>query len=461
LNGGTFGRNVRVNEPIATPPRRHNSMAASAALYERALAIMPGGSTRATLYSPPFPPYATRGQGSRVFDEDGQEYLDLVNNFFSQVHGHAHPEIVAAVQSQAALGLSFALPTASEVVLAEEICARSEVLENIRFCNSGTEAVMIAIKAARAFTGRARIAKFEGAYHGAYDHVEVSLDSNPSNWGSATAPASIAYAAGTPPRVLEETVVLPFDDPAACEALIDGHAADLACVLMDPMPSSVGMIEAPPDLLRLLRDATARHGVVLICDEIVNFRLGWGGAHSRYNFTPDLVTLGKVIGGGQPIGAIAGRRELMAVFDVRQGRPRLSHGGTFTANPLTMAAGLASMRLLTQDALARLNAMGARLRHGLAAQFARSGVPMQVTGAGSLFRVHPIDRPVTGYRSAYTTAAEKARLNALRQHLQAHGVLVTKNISGALSTVMTDADIDLVLQVFAAGLDSVAELRGG
>ena len=431
---------------------RHNSMAASAGLYERACAVMPGGSTRVTLYTPPFPPYAVRGEGCRVTDADGHVYLDLVNNFFSQIHGHAHPEIAAAVARQAPIGLSFGLPTESEITLAEAICARSPVLETVRFCNSGTEAVMIAIKAARAFTGRTKIAKFEGAYHGGYDHIEVSLDSDPSNWGPATAPASVPYAAGTPPRVLAETVVLPFDDPAACAALIAQHADDLAAVIVDPVPSRIGMIPATPALLATLREATTRHGVVLICDEIVSFRIDWHGAHTLFDFRPDLVTLGKVIGGGQPIGAVAGRADIMGVFDVRAGKPRLSHGGTFTANPVTMAAGLASLALLTPAALARLNGLGAQLRDGLTALFRARGAAMQVTGVGSLFRVHATDRPITGYRSAYADVAAKARLSALCTHLQANGVLVTGNVSGALSTAMTDEDVEAALRVFASGV---------
>lgn len=437
---------------------RHNSMAASAALFERAKRVMPGGSTRATVFSAPFPPYASRGKGARVWDEDGQEYLDLVNNFFSQVHGHAHPEIVAAIQHQAAAGLSFGLPTATEVELAEMVCARSPVLEEIRFCNSGTEAVMLAIKAARAFTGRPAIAKFEGSYHGSYDHLEVSLDPDPSNWGEPDAPNSVAYAPGTPSAVLADTVVLPFDDPAACARLIERHGPSLAAIVVDPMPSRVGMVPASPELLHTLRNASTRHGIVLVCDEIVTFRLDWGGAHTAMGFQPDLVVLGKVIGGGLPIGAVAGRADIMAMFDVSGGKPRLAHGGTFTANPLTMAAGIASMRLLTREATARLNGLGDRLRDGLSTVFAKYGAPFQVTGAGSLFRVHGMTRPVTGYRNGFHGPAEKARIVALRGWMQANGLLVTANVSGALSTAMTEADIDGTVAVVAAGLAALPEL---
>jgi glutamate-1-semialdehyde 2,1-aminomutase len=224
---------------------------------------------------------------------------------------------------------------------------------------------MTAIKAARAYTGRPKIAKFEGAYHGSYDHVEVSLDPNPSNRGPADAPAAIAYAAGTSPRVLQDTIVLPFDDPDAAAALIATHAGELAAVLIDPVPSRVGIVATTPALLEQVRAVTAKHGVLMISDEIVSFRIGWSGAHSAFGYTPDMVVLGKVIGGGQPFGAIAGRTEVMAVFDSRNGQPRLAAGGTFTANPVTMAAGLASMTQPTPEAYKRLDALGDRVRAGL------------------------------------------------------------------------------------------------
>ncbi|MCC7273028.1 MAG: aspartate aminotransferase family protein [Alphaproteobacteria bacterium] len=434
---------------------RRNSTARSDALFERALKVMPGGSTRATIFFAPHPPYADHGTGARVVDVDGNALLDFTNNFFSAIHGHANPAILRAIAETAARGVSFGLPTETEVLLAEHICARSPAFEAIRFANSGSEAVLTAIKAARAATGRPAIAKIEGAYHGSYDHVEVSLDSRPGTWGEA-APAGTKYARGTPDAVLADTVVVPFNDATACVRLLEANADRLAGVLFDPLPSRVGLIPATPEFTAALRETTRRLGILLIVDEIVCFRLSHGGAHPLWALDPDLVTLGKIIGGGLPIGAVAGKRAVMDMFDVRPGKAPVPHGGTFTANPVTMAAGLASLEQLDRAAYDRLNALGERLRGRIAAAIAASGVPAQVTGMGSLFRVHPHARPIADYRSCYPSDAEKALLARLHPWLLEAGFLVTPNISGALSTPMTEADVDALAEALGEGLRWVA-----
>src|SRR5258708_157102 len=203
----------------ATVAVGHNSTARSAALFERALRVMPGGSTRVTLQIEPYPPYAASGTGCRLRDVDGNEYVDFANNFFALIHGHAHPAIVAAITDAAARGACFGLPTALDVRLAEHLCARSPFFETIRFMNSGTEAVMAAIKAARGFTGRPRIAKIEGAYHGSYDHTEISLDSSAANWGDADAPRSVPPPAGTPPGGAARTPGVAFNPPEEARPL--------------------------------------------------------------------------------------------------------------------------------------------------------------------------------------------------------------------------------------------------
>jgi glutamate-1-semialdehyde 2,1-aminomutase len=445
-----------------TTARVRNSNAASANLYERAKTVMPGGSTRATLFVPPFPPYAYAGKGTQVTDIDGNIYTDFANNFFSLIHGHCHPEIVDAVIEQAKQGLCFSLPTETEVTLAEAIAARSPVFEQVRFANTGTEAVMTAIHAARAFTGRTKIAKIEGGYHGFYDHAQVSLDSAPSNWGEGD-PRRVAYTAGTPEAVLSDTVVIPFNDPDQIEAIIDANAASLAAVLFDLAPSRAGMIPAQPAAVGRLREVTARHGILLILDEIVSFRLGWGGAHTNFGLKPDLVTLGKVIGGGLPVGAIAGRADVMSVFNVTAGRARVPHGGTFTANPLTMAAGIASLRLLPPEVYTRLEMLGERLRSGITAGANSIGVRAQVTGIGSLFRVHLTDRRIDGYRASYPQGTEKADIATLRDYLRAEGYLVTPNVSGAVSTVTTETEVDSFVDAVLAGMDEIrrSRLAGG
>jgi glutamate-1-semialdehyde aminotransferase len=220
--------------------------------YERARAVMPGGNTRSTAYESPHPVYLAAGSGPFVRDLDGRRYLDLQNNFTTLIHGHCHPATVAALQRQLAFGTCFSNPTLAEIELAEVICARVPHFEHLRFANTGTEAVMLAVKAARAVTGRSKIAKCEGAYHGGYDLVEVSLDPTPETWGEPL-PRPVALNGGTPPSVLKEAVVLPFNDVAASEALLSRALPDLAAVLIDPMPSRMGLIPATAAYLEFLR----------------------------------------------------------------------------------------------------------------------------------------------------------------------------------------------------------------
>jgi glutamate-1-semialdehyde 2,1-aminomutase len=426
---------------------RRNIDAASAALFERALKVMPGGSTRSTIFVPPFPPYAAEGKGAYVTDIDGQRYLDFANNFFSLIHGHAHPAVVEVIRCQAARGASFGLPTEAEVRLAEHLAARSPILQSIRFANTGGEAVMIAIKGARAYSGRPGIAKIEGGYHGAYDHVEVSLDSSPANWGEG-APAANAYAKGTPPSVLADTLVLPFNDATTTAALLEANASRIGAVIFDPLPYRVGLVPATAEFLRALRETTRRFNMVLIADEIICFRLHHGGAHALFGYEPDMVTLGKIIGGGLPVGAVAGKREIMEVYNSRAGKAAVPHGGTFTANPITLAAGLASMELLTPDAYGRLNALGERLRRGVRDVIAETGIKAQVAGLGSLFRIHMTDRPIRDYRSAYPRSDEAERTKSLYGYCRDNGILLTSTGAGALSTPMDEREIDRFVDVF-------------
>jgi glutamate-1-semialdehyde 2,1-aminomutase len=325
--------------------------------------------------------------------------------------------------------------------------------ERVRFTNSGSEAVMMAIKAARAWTGRPKIAKFEGAYHGSYDYAEVSLSSSSENWGSLTAPASTAYSRGTPLAVLDDVVVLPFNHAELSVTRIEREARHLAAVVVDPIPNRVGLMPARPEFLRALREVTIAHGIALIFDEVIAFRVGYHGAQGAFGVTPDMTTLGKIIGGGFPVGAVAGRADVMSVFDPTRGQPAAPHGGTFNANPVTMAAGLAAMRLLTPEAYAKLDELGVKLRASLEACFKRAGVPGAITGMGSLFRLHPTDRALTDYRSTRTTPEEGERLRRLIRRLMEHGVLMSITGLGCLSTPMGDAELESLIETFAAVLE--------
>src|ERR1700716_26223 len=370
-----------------------DSNSSSQKMYDRALASLPGGNTPTTVFMKPYPIYAARGEGCRVWDIDGNVYIDCINNFTSQIHGHAHPALIKAATAQLAMGSAFGLPTESEVDLAELLVSRLPSVAQVRFANSGTEAVMMALKAARAHTGRPKIAKCEGAYHGSYDYAEVSLDPTPEAWGR-NAPVSVAYAKGTPDNVLADVITIPFNDAEAAVSLIREHGPELACVLVDPMPNRAGLAPADKTYLEALRRITREVRALLIFDEVITFRLGYRGAQGLWNIDPDLTTLEKIIGGGLPVRAVAGHTEFMAVFDPRPGKPALPHGGTFSANPVTMRAGIAAMELLDKQEFARLETLGELLREGLRGAFSDAGLPGCVTGAGSLLRFYLVDREV-------------------------------------------------------------------
>ncbi len=425
----------------------------SARLFNEAQSVMPGGNSRTTIYMPPYPPYAASGKGCWVTDVEGDRRLDFLNNYTALIHGHAHPTVVEAAVRQIQKGSAFSLPTPEEVELATLLVERLPSVDQVRFTNSGTEAVMMAIKAARAFTGRPKIAKFEGAYHGSYDYAEVSLSSSPANWGDLNAPASVPYSRGTPSSVLEDVVVLPFNQPKIAVSRIEREAGELAAVILDPLPFRIGLLPAQPEFLSAIRAATAAHGILLILDEVISFRVGYHGAQGMFGVWPDLTALGKIIGGGFPVGAVGGRAEIMAVFDPRTGAPAVPHGGTFNANPVTMAAGLAAMRLLGREAFQRLDDLGAKLRAGIEDCLKRASVPGRVTGAGSLFKIHPMDLECIDYRTARPDETESNRLARVVQSLLNHGVLVSPIGLGCLSTPMGDTEIELFLENFAACLD--------
>jgi glutamate-1-semialdehyde 2,1-aminomutase len=418
--------------------------------------VLPGGTARTSTFDQPHPVYVARGAGCRIVDVDGNERIDFHNNYTALVHGHAHPRLVEAATRAMADGMAFGSATEREVALAEHLVARIPNIEQVRFMCSGTEAVMMAVKAARAATGRTAIAKCEGAFHGGYDYVEVSYDSSPDNWGPRNQPASVALCAGTPPATLTEVVPIPFNDAAAALRLLEPHAQRLAAVLVDAMPNRVGLIPADPAFLRALRDFTRRHGIVLIADDIINFRLAVGGTQQSFGYDADLIVLGKAIGGGFPVGAVGGRRDLMRAFDPSHGKPPVPQAGTFAATPITMATGCACLQMLDANELARIDRLGERVRERLAAAFARNGVDGQVTGRGSLFRIHFRNGPLRDYRDAYPTSADKRRLLALHRFMLDRGFVLTSVALGSVSTVMAEREVDALADAFDAFL---SELR--
>ena len=429
----------------------------SARLFERAQAVFPGGSTRNQTYFPPHMIYAAEATGCRMRDVDGNELVDFHNDYTVTILGHAHPDVERAVVEQTKRVMCSALAVPGEVELAETICARNPSFERIRFVVTGSEAVMNAMKAARAFTGRPKIAKCEGVYHGSNDFAEVSLDPTPQNWGQK-APESVGFSDGVPRGVTENVVVIPFNEPGTARAILEAHAEDLAGVFVDLTAARCGAKRATPEFITMLEEFTASSGALLIVDEVISFRMARGGAQQALGVKADLTTFGKIIGGGMAIGALAGRTDVMSLFDARHGKPAVPQSGTFTAHPLTMAAGKAMLGAYDGEAIDRLNQLGDTARAQLQDALVQSGIGGQVTGESSLFLMSFTEEPFHDYRSYYRATADRHHriMERLFPKLINRGVLIAAWGYGCLSTPMEQAEIDHLSE---AVFDSLQEVR--
>ena len=361
----------------------------SEALFRRAQQIIPGGvnsPVRAFQSVGGNPPFIARGEGSHIFDADGNEYIDYVGSWGPLLLGHRHPAILQALEKALAIGTSFGAPTEQEVELAAAICDAVPSIEMVRLVNSGTEATMSAIRVARGFTGRDVIVKFEGCYHGHVDSLLVKA-------GSGLATLGIADTQGVPKAFCDTTIALPYNCPEAVEEAFRTHGDRIAAVIVEPVVGNMGCVAPLPGFLEALREITARHGALLIFDEVMTgFRVAFGGAQQRFGIRPDLTTLGKVIGGGLPVGAYGGRRDIMnkvaPVGPVYQ-------AGTLSGNPLAVAAGLAMLRHLKQhpEVYGQLEARAAQL-------CADPPQGITVNRVGSMFTFFFNEGPVTNYESA-------------------------------------------------------------
>lgn len=432
-------------------PRSH-------AMHERAAASLPGGSTRAGTFYRPYPVYMQGGSGCRLIDVDDNTYIDCLSNYTSVIHGHGHPRLVTTLAAQAARGTAHGAPVEAEIALAETLRRRVPSVDLVRFTNSGTEAVMGAMRAARAATGRAKVLKMEGGYHGSYDAAEVSVDPGPS---APPWPAGKPDGAGLSPGLSGEVLVAPFNDLSTTAALIERHAHELAAVVVEPVIGAGGVIPATPEFLGGLRAVTESAGVLLIFDEIITFRLAPGGAQARYAVTPDLTAFGKIIGGGLPIGAFGGRAEIMEAFDVRRAGA-ISVSGTFNGNAAAMAAGCAALDLLTSDEIDRINALGDRLREGLQAAADHAGFPVRVTGIGSLGHIHA-GQSANASITSYRTALEDSRPLAALLHLAllTRGAFLASRGMWCISTPMTATDVDAVIDAFGDAAQALAPAVSG
>ncbi len=424
-------------------------------LYDRALKVMPGGNSRHTLIMDPYPIYAASGEGCRVTDVEGEERIDFINNYTALIRGHADPEVTATVRDLVGRGTAFAMPTESDIRLAELLVDRVPGMQQIRFANSGSEGVLLTIRAARAFTGRSKVAKFEGCYHGVYDYAQASDSSRPRNWGDAQRPRT-TLEPSMARSLLDDVVTLPWNDIEACRELIVGNADELSAVVFDPLPAALGFVAPEQDFVEFLRGVTEQHGILLIADEVLSFRVGYEGACAAHGVEPDLVSLGKIIGGGFPVGAVMGKKAVMEVFDHRLGE-KVHHGGTYNGNPVTMTAGYETMRQMTREAYDQMAALADRLRAGVADTVHRHGIPCQVTGRGSLFGLLITDSPIRNFRGLVASLSTKPESTTLAAEMLNHGVLLgVRGVLGCLSTPMGDDEVDAFVAALDESLRAVA-----
>ena len=406
----------------------------SAAMFVRGGGVLPGGDTRYSITTRPHPPYFERGEGPYIWDVDGNRRLDLNNNSTALIHGHAHPEIVAALRSQAGSGTAWGGHNPTEVDWAQMICDRVPSIERARFANSGTEANMHMLKVARAFTGRDLVLKLDGAYHGTYDGFEFAAGRNDG----------IAPSTGGVPANLSANVVLgSWGDTEGVTGLIRENADQLAAVILTPFRSAGGFAHPPDGFLEALRAVTADEGVLLLFDEVISLRLATGGAQDRYGVVPDMTALGKLIGGGLPVGAFGGRADIMAVTDPL-GDMKVALAGTFNANPMTAAAGVAGLRLLTPVVYERIDHLGGLLREGLSEAVKDRGLPLRVEGGGSLLSL--ACEPAVARPDVLMTGLSLAFGN--------RGVFGFPYLS--TSSVMEERHMEYVLEAAASVLDEVS-----
>jgi glutamate-1-semialdehyde 2,1-aminomutase len=426
----------------------------SAALHAAARRVMPGGDTRTVAFHAPYPLVVEQGHGCRIVDADGRTYVDLLNNYTSLIHGHGFAPVAEAVAACLPHGTAFPAPNEAQSQLAEIITQRVASVDLVRFCNSGTEAVMNALRAARAFTGRDVVVKMEGGYHGTYDDVEVSVHPDPSDpaAGPAESPTGVLGTRGVPRNTTDNVLVTPFNDIEAIERLVAERGKEIAAVIVEPVMGSAGMLPADRAFLEALRRLTSEHGAVLIFDEVMAFRLEPGGVQEHYGVRPDVTTFAKIIGGGFPVGGFGGRREVMEQFDPLRPAP-LWQSGTFNGNLITMVAGVAAMEAYTASEVARINALGDRLRQGLRGVLDNAAIAGAVTGYGSFVGVHLGATNVRTYRDA--AAVDKALARLLHLALLLEGVYVAPRLMMCTSTAMDEATIDEVVAAFRRAIGEV------
>ena len=420
------------------------SHAKSEQLFAEALKYIPGGvnsPVRAFRAVGGQPFFVNRAKGARVWDVDGNDYVDYVGTWGPAILGHAHPKIIQAVQATAEHGTSFGIPNPFEVTLAKMICAWVPSVQKVRMCNSGTEACMSAIRLARGFTQRDKIIKFDGCYHGHADSLLVKAGSGALTFGNPD-------SAGVPAAFTQHTVVLPYNDAEAVKAAFAANPNRIAGIIVEPVPGNAGLYLPKPGYLEFLREITRANGALLVFDEVMTgFRLAKGGAQERFGIAPDLSCFGKVIGAGMPVGAFGGRAEIM---DCLAPLGPVYQAGTLSGNPLAMAAGIAALEeLAASNAYARLEQLGAGLEAGMKDAAKSAGVPVQFNRCGSMFCGYFTSQPV--HNVAEAMQSDRERFKKYFHGLLEAGVYLAPSQfeAGFISTAHSEADIEQTVQTAA------------
>jgi glutamate-1-semialdehyde 2,1-aminomutase len=379
----------------------HKGFEGSKQRYGEAVQLIPGGvnsPVRAFRSVEMNPVYIKEGKGSRVFDVDGNEYIDYLCSWGPLILGHAHPKVVAAVQETAARGTSFGLPTELETEMAREVVQRVPSVEVVRMVNSGTEATMSALRLARAYTRRNKIVKFEGCYHGHADSLLIKA-------GSGVATLGLPDSPGVTEGTAQHTLTVPYNDLESLELAFRNFGDEIAAVIVEPVAGNMGVVPPEPGFLQELRRITSEYGALLIFDEVMTgFRVDYHSAQGRFEVMPDLTTMGKVIGGGLPVGAYGGRREIMEM--IAPAGP-VYQAGTLSGNPLAMAAGLATLRELQREVYEELEQKAARLEEGFRQNAEEAGIPHQINRVGSMITLFFTEKPVINYEGARSSDAKR------------------------------------------------------
>jgi len=418
-------------------------------LNEKAKYFMPGGDTRSIAFYTPYPFFAVEGKGCCLYDADGNEYIDFVNNMTSLIHGHAHPYVMEAIRKQMKKGITHGVPVEAQYKLAELICKRVPSVESLRFGNTGSEATMFCMRAARAFTGKEGFLKMDGGYHGGHDFVQINTMPDLATEDLPKAQAT----KGVPACVEKDVFLAPFNDLNTVERILKDKAKKIAAIIMEPMLGAGGGVGPKDGYLKGMRELADQYGVLLIFDEVISFRVHAGGLQAMADVKPDLTAFGKIIGGGLPIGAFGGRKEIMEMFDPNK-PDSITHSGTFSGNAVTMAAGYANLEIYHQKEVDRINTLGKRLTEGIDRAFEKVGVQGGTRGIGSLAGIAFTDKVLNDSKDVILSMIPSLELmQYLHLEMLNRGVFFLHRGMFTVSTPMTEIEIDKAIAVFEASLE--------